>query len=196
MFGRSHPTLTRTLRLLLIGSAFAATLTIAFALAQFVADDAGAQALVANFGYLGVVTLAIIAGLNAIIPVPAATFVPVFASAGLLMPLIIIALVIGTTIADLIGYIFGRWSRRYVADHYPRTFQAVSTLQKNRRHLLLPAVFCYAAFVPFPNEAIIIPLALVGTRFQTFMIPLVLGTLVNQAALAYGFSSAFDALMV
>ena len=164
---------------------------VVFYATDYIANNDMARDLVGQFGYLGVLVISIIAGLNIFVPIPAATFVPVFTAAGLLFPFIIIALVIGTTIADIIGYFIGRWSKKLTEEHYPRTYSRMLFLNAEHNNLILPLVFIYAAFIPFPNEAIIIPLALVGFRFHSLFIPLVLGTIVNQTALAYGVVNIF-----
>ena len=175
-----------TTHLFAIGCFILLVVAGALYLAQFVATDSAAQALVAQFGYLGILALAVVSGLNLLVPVPAATFTPVFVAAGLTLPLIILTLIIGTTIADLLGYLFGRWSRAFAHEHYPQTYQKILTLHTKRSALLIPFIFLYAAFVPFPNEAIIIPLALIGVRLPIIIIPLLLGTTLNQTLLALG----------
>lgn len=160
-------------------------------LADYVANNDMAQNLVGQFGYLGILIIAIVSGINVLLPVPAAAFVPVFIAAGLWLPLVIIALVVGTTIADLIGFFIGRWSKDFVEEHYPRSYKRIQVLDERHHSLVLPMVFLYAAFIPFPNEAILIPIALIGFRFQTLLIPLVLGNLVNQTALAFGATNIF-----
>lgn len=178
-------------RFTLLGVLITAIWIAALFLAEYVAQNGLAQNLVNQFGYAGIVVVAIISGLNILVPVPAAAFVPIFTAAGLYLPFIIIALVIGTTIADAVGYYFGRWSREFVEDHYPRTFLHIKSLHARRQSWVLPTVFLYAALMPFPNEAIIIPLALLGFHFRSFIIPLVLGTIVNQTALALGAANIF-----
>lgn len=161
-------------------------------LADFVSSNEGAQSMVSNFGYIGILVIAVISGINLLLPIPAATFVPVFTEAGLWLPFIVLMLVIGTTIADLIGYIFGRWSREFTEEHYPHTYQRVLTLKKEHSIvLLLSFVFAYAAVVPLPNEAVIIPLALIGIRFKAMLIPLMLGNAVSQTVLSLGAANLF-----
>ena len=160
-------------------------------LADYVANNSMAQNLVGQFGYLGILVIAIISGVNILVPVPAASFVPIFTAAGLWLPIIILMLVVGTTIADLIGYLIGQWSREFAQEHYPRTYKKVVSLNENHHRLLIPFVFVYAALVPFPNEAILIPLALIGIRFHAILIPLILGNIINQTALAYGATNIF-----
>jgi len=163
-------------------------------LAQFVTTSASAREIISDFGYFGILMMAIVSGLNVLLPVPAATFTPVFVAAGLWLPLIILALVVGTTIADLIGYVFGKWSREFAVDHYPKTYKRIMSLCTKRHIFLLPFVLAYAAFVPFPNEAVIIPLALIGIRFTHIFIPLILGTTINQSVLALSTTGVFSVL--
>jgi membrane protein YqaA with SNARE-associated domain len=184
----------KTVKLILIATTLATVWFLSLLLANFVSNNEVAQGMVGQFGYLGILVLAIIAGVNVILPVPAATFVPVFLAAGMWMPFIIITLVIGTIIADYAGYFVGRWSREFAKDHYPNTYRKVLSLNEKHHNLLLPFVFFYAALVPFPNEAFIIPLALIGVKFRFILIPLILGNLINQSMLAFGTANIFTLL--
>ena len=161
---------------------------------SFVHTDSGVQSLIAQYGYVGILVMAIIAGMNIFVPIPAATFTPIFAAAGLWMPLIVLMLIIGTTIADIAGYTIGRLGKEFTSEHYPRTYARIFSLNERNHALLLPFIFIYSAFVPFPNEAFLIPLALVGVRLRTFILPLILGTTVNQILFAYGIQNIFEAL--
>jgi membrane protein YqaA with SNARE-associated domain len=155
-------------------------------LARHLYTDGLSGQLVSQFGYLGVVIVGVIAGLNTIVPIPAATTTPLFISIGLSFPLIILALAIGTIIADFVGYIVGHWSRVYIEIKYPKIFKFFTDLAKTKLLFLIFVIFIYAAFVPFPNEAIIIPLALAGIRFRTMFIPLFIGNTLNHTLIALG----------
>lgn len=181
----------KPIRFSLIAGAVLVILVASLYLANFVANNTMAQDMVGQFGYLGVLLLAVVSGINILLPVPAATFTPVFLAAGLWLPFIILALVIGTTIADFIGYFVGHWSREFAEDHYPKTFSRIVSLNENHRRWLLPFVFLYAAVIPFPNEAMLIPLAVIGIRLKSLLIPLILGNIVNQSALALGATNIF-----
>ena len=185
MLRRSHTTL------FIIIATFLLVVIGALALAEYVLINPAAQALVAEAGYLGVVVVAIIAGLNAVVPVPAATLTPLFTAAGLSFPLIIAALVVGTVIADVIGFWFGRWSREAVAARYPRTHRYFTTLVTTRRWLVTPAVIVYAALVPFPNEAILIPLAIAGVSLYQVLPAVIVGNIIHQTYLAFGATTLF-----
>jgi membrane protein YqaA with SNARE-associated domain len=150
--------------------------------------------LIARFGYLGVVFTAILAGLNTFVPLPAATFTPLFIASGLVVPLIILSLAIGTLIADYIGYVFGHVSREMIKEKYSKTFEFIQKFQEKHQKLIWPLVFLYASFVPFPNEVVLIPLALSGIRFRKIFIPLILGNFMHQAILIYGVTNIFTIL--
>lgn len=147
---------------------------------------------IAKLGYPGVTLTAIIAGLNTFVPLPAATFTPLFITSGLSIPLIILSLAIGTLIADFIGYVLGHVSREIIMEKYPKSFDFVQNLQEKHQKLISPILFLYASFVPFPNEILLIPLALSGIKFRKIFIPLLLGNFVHQAVLIYGVTNAFQ----
>lgn len=174
------------LRPVLVGALVVAAFTIALYSTQLLTQSEAAREFIASFGYLGVGFLAIVAGLNAVVPVPAATLTPLFIAAGLSVLGIIVALTLGTLIADLTGYLLGWAGRDIVREKYPRTYHFFTTLQEERRHFVPPTAFLYASFVPFPNEALVIPLALSGVPVRTLLLPLLLGNIVHQSLLVYG----------
>ncbi len=166
--------------------------TAFFFLAQEFTTESTIQLLIQDFGYIGVMIAGIIGGLNTFIPIPAASFTPLFIAAGLSLPLIILMLTLGTLIADYVGYALGHVSREIIKLKHPKLFTFFLTLEEQHHHFVLPLVFFYAAIMPIPNEIILIPLALSGIRFRTMIIPLVFGNLISQAVLSYGFTSLFD----
>jgi membrane protein YqaA with SNARE-associated domain len=157
-------------------------------LANSLSDNPKLIEAIAQFGYLGAIFIAIIAGLNTFVPLPAATFAPLFVASGLSLPLIILALAFGTLIADFIGYVFGHLSRNLINRKYPKIVSFITNIQKNHQELIIPIVALYASFVPFPNEAILIPLALAGIKFRSLLIPLIVGNIIHQTVLIYGIS--------
>ena len=153
--------------------------------ANNLAENSAIQSIVGDWGYFGVLIVAIIAGLNTFVPLPSATFAPIFLAAGLSIIPIIMVMAIGTLIADGLGFALGHASRELVKEKYPRIFNYFYNLQNNNKKWVLPLVICYAAFVPFPNEAILIPLALAGAKFRNLLIPLIVGNIAHQALLVY-----------
>lgn len=160
--------------------------------AHYIENSATAQLFVAKLGYLGVVVIATVAGLNVVLPVPAFTLTPIFTAAGLGMSGIILALALGTFIADILGFLFGNWSREHIYKHYPKVITFLEKIYIDKPHLIVPVIFLYAAFIPFPNEVLVIPLALLKVHLRLLIVPLFLGSLVHQAIYAYGMQGIFS----
>lgn len=164
----------------------------AFFLADYVQDSNAARALVERFGYFGVFIIALVIGLNLFLPIPAATFTPIYVSAGFPIPGVIIALVLGATIADAIGYLIGVGGRHITKHAHPALQEKMESFAHAHHALVLPCIFLFSAFSPFPNEIIVIPLAVMGIRFRAIFFPLLLGTIFYETFLAYGITSVFE----
>lgn len=170
---------------LLFGSLFLLLVAGAILLASAAATNPVWQARAAEAGMFGVFGVGVIGGLNFLVPIPPATLTPLFAASGLSLPAIIGLLALGTLAADFIGYLFGRVGRKTIEQTYPRTYAFFTNLGQHARWYLLPLVTLYAAFIPFPNEAILIPLAVSGIRFLILLPALLVGNLLHQAILVY-----------
>ena len=166
----------------------------AFFLAAYVSTSEAARALVEQYGIFGMIVIAFVGGLNLAVPVPAASFTPIFVTAGFSLLTIILSLAVGTLIADLVGFQIGRWGKRSTATHFPKLHDSLVALKQKHHNLILPGVFLFAAFMPIPNEVILIPLGLMGYHYWTLMVPLTLGTVLNQALYALGFLTVFEQL--
>lgn len=182
----------RTVKILGIAVVVALALTGSFFLADYVRDNDAARTLIERFGYVGMFLVAIITGLNVFVPIPAATLAPVYVSAGFPLPAVVVILTIGTVIADAIGYLIGVGGRHITKHAHPALQEKMETLAHRHHYLVLPFVFLFAALSPFPNEMILIPLAIIGVRFRALFLPLLLGTLLYETLFAYGATSAFN----
>ena len=181
----------RLLHILGLTLVLLAVLTGTFFLADFISQSETAQRVIATMGYPGVLLVAFISGISAVSPIPPGAFVPLFTSAGLWLPLIIAMLILGTTLADFIGYFFGKYSIGFVEKHYPELYTRIQKLDIDNKIILFSFVILYAALMPFPNEAFLIPLAFIGVPLKRFVIPLVLGTTVYHVLTAYGAEGLF-----
>jgi membrane protein YqaA with SNARE-associated domain len=177
------PTSLRTLSLFIV---FIAIFLTAIALSQWLSTSLQAIQVIEQTGYLGLLLVGIVAGLNVIVPIPAATFSALYNAAGLTTTGIILALALGTLIADMIGFWFGTKIKPVLEEKYPKIVSYTHKLATDRKILLIPFVALYAALIPFPNEAILIPLALTGVRFRFLLLPLLIGNILHQAILIIG----------
>ena len=158
-------------------------------LSQWLSTSTEAVAVVERFGYLGLVGIGMVAGLNFIIPIPAATFSALYSAAGLATTGIILALAVGTLIADMIGFWVGTKLRLLVNDSYPKIAAYAKNIAAGSGYYIFIFVLLYAALVPFPNEAILIPLAISGIKFRYLVAPLLIGNILHQAILIVGVDS-------
>ncbi len=163
----------------------------AFALAYYTLQSPDLQEKVATFGYPGAFLVAFASGFNVLVPVPIASVIPIFTAAGLYLPYLIVIFAFGTVLADMLGYLIGYYSRDLVLAQYPKLYLRLHNIYEHHHRLLIPTIFLFAAFFPLPNEALVIPLAQLGVRWQTMALPLFFGNLLNQTIYAYGFHNLF-----
>ena len=69
-------------------------------------------------------------------------------------------------------------------------------LQHGRAHYVAPIIFIYASVAPFPNELLLVPLALAGIKLRVLIIPLIVGTIFYQTAFAIGIQNLFTFLVL
>jgi membrane protein YqaA with SNARE-associated domain len=164
-------------------------------LTQFVIASPDYQTLIQKFGFMGVLLISFVAGLNLFLPVPAATFVPVFTAGGMGLPSIIFFLVVGTMAANLFSYVAGRYGGKVVRSHYPELQQKMISLYRNHERWLPHFVFLFTALMPLPDEVFLVPLGIIGIKLQKFILPLILGTIFYQTFAAYGIDNIFKYLL-
>ncbi len=177
--------------LLILGGGLAAS----FFLSQYVASNDASQLLIQEFGYIGILAVSFIAGLNLFIPIPAATFVPVFTAAGISLFEIIVLLVIGTMAANLLSYFLGLYGGKITTTHYPELQKKLIRLYQKKKEWLVYFVFLFTALMPLPDEVFLIPLGIIGVKLKQFIIPLMLGTICYQTLAAFGIHNIFKFIL-
>ncbi len=165
-----------------------------FGLSTYVASDSYAQHLVQTYGGLGVFVISFIAGLNLFIPVPAATFTPIFTAGGMSLFSIIALLVAGTMTANLLAYGIGHYGHSIAKSHPSKLQDKFIAFYRRHKEYLPYFIFFFTAFLPLPDEVFLIPLALIGVKLRAMIIPLFLGTIVYQTLAALGFDNIFRIL--
>ncbi|OGG66073.1 hypothetical protein A3I99_02150 [Candidatus Kaiserbacteria bacterium RIFCSPLOWO2_02_FULL_45_11b] len=168
-----------------------AALFASFILADYIANNHSSRELIQDYGYFGILLVSFVAGLNMFVPIPAATFVPVFTAGGISLPEIIFFLIIGTMAANLLSYYLGQFGGKITKSHYPNLQKKLVTLYSSKRKWLPYFVFGFAAFIPLPDEVYLIPLGIIGVRLTQFIIPLIIGTTVYQGLAAFGVDNLF-----
>jgi membrane protein YqaA with SNARE-associated domain len=164
-------------------------------LAHFVRESDDARMLVSNSGYVGVFIIAFVAGLNVIAPIPAPSFIPLFVEAGFNLEVSIFILAIGTTAADGVAFLLGKLGRKFIdlQKKHPLLHKTEKWSEKYRWGPFI-FLFLFAAFVPFPNEVLIIPLGFIGYKFRHLALPLLAGNGLFNYLASHGFLNLFEAL--
>lgn len=172
----------------------AALFALAAFAGYFVSESAEAQAIVERFGYLGIVFISYLSGLNFAVPIHATAFVPIYMSV-FPLPGIIIAIIIGTTLADMTSYLFGYLGRRHTQVASYTWHKRISAIAERHRKLVYPLMFLWASFMPLPNEIPVISLSLLGYRLLPLSLVLVLGNIVHMTLLSLGVANVFELVL-
>ena len=167
---------------------------IAFFLADMITTNESFRSVITESGVFGAIAIAFICGLTFVVPVPPATFAPVFLEAGLSIPLVVMGFVVGTMAADTIGYVLGWVGKSYAETAHPRITKRLHECMHAHTHVVLPFAFVYFAVAPLPNELILVPLALSGYRYRTLVLPMLFGTIIHHTLLVLGYQTVFERL--
>jgi len=164
-------------------------LVIAMALwvSGIVKDSDFVSELIRRFGYGGIFLIAVVSGFNLAIPVPAVAFMPVFVASGLNVFAVVVIMAAGMTLADFIGFLLGKASRRIAMSAFER--KVLNKFEKIKEKLNWSpalALFLFASLAPFPNEIIVVPMAFLGYRFTYILLPVFLGNMVFNSIYAIG----------
>jgi len=145
--------------------ALAIVVATIFSLSIWITRNQGVLDTITSYGYIGAFIISVISGFNLVIPIPAASFTPLFLSAGLSLPFLIITISLGMTIADMIGFFIGRTGRTALKEtsSLPAWIKSYKD-SKNNNFWVIGGLFLYSAFIPLPNELVVIPLALLGLQ--------------------------------
>lgn len=164
----------------------------AFFLAESITQNDSMRSFVQSLGIFGVVLVGLATGLNALVPIPPATFAPLFLEAGLSEWVVIIGFVVGTTTADSLSFLLGWFGSGYAKDHYPNFTKRLGVWLEKHCRLIPFIVFGFFTLAPMPNETILLPLALAGYQYRKLIGPLILGNIIHHTLMVYGYQNLFE----
>lgn len=184
--------LNKILHFIVLVSLITTLIFSSYFLTKYVISDTAAQLFVQEFGYIGILIISFITGLNMISPVPSTTFTPIFTAGGISIFTVIIISVIGTMLANLLSYAIGILGHDFTKANYPETKKRILKMYSEKKEILPYLVFGFAALIPIPDEIYLIPLGIIGVKMKDFIIPLLLGTIFFQTVTAFGFQNIFQ----
>lgn len=145
--------------------------------------------MAAAAGYAGLFAASVVSGFNLVAPIPVALFYPALIESGFTPLPTVLTIAAGMTGGDLLGYMVGNTTRDVAG---PRLARVRVVLERmlgalRSRHRLLPygLLFLYAAFVPLPNELVVIPLAFMRYSLPGVMIAVLCGNIVFTPLVAF-----------
>ena len=142
-----------------------------------------------RFGYGGLFFVSAISGFNIVVPLPVSSFFPTLMAAGFTPSMTIVVISLGMLAGDSVGYILGRTGRSMVGDS-KKEYKIIKIIKKaEKKHPLLPygVLVLYAAFVPLPNELIVIPMGYLRFRAPLIFISLFVSNILFNIVVASTF---------
>jgi membrane protein YqaA with SNARE-associated domain len=136
-----------------------------------------------------------VSGFNLAVPVPAVAFMPLFLEVGLAFWTSVLVVGLGVTAADVISFGIGRLARGFAALHAreEKILEFLTRVRERYRSAPFVILFLFAALVPFPNEALVIPFGFLGYRLSRVLLVVIAGNIVFNALYALGAVELFRA---
>ncbi len=178
-----------SLKLVLIGALVAFTVWVNLR----AGDIEGGRDAAAAAGYPGLLLASVVSGFNVVWPVPVAFFYPFFIESGFEPVPTLATIAVGMTGGDLLGYLIGSTTRDMSYYRLARFRARAEALHARHRFLPLGLLFLYAAFVPFPNELLVIPMAYMRYPMAAVMTGVLFGNVIFNTMMALGVSWIFGA---
>ncbi len=137
--------------------------------------------------YLIVIILGFLGGTSLLFPFPYYLFVITFAAGGSNPILLGICAGIGVVIGESTSYFVGYHGREIFNEKYQKLFSKICKYcnRKENTTLLSIILFLYGAFIPLPNDFLILPLGAARYGYWKLIIPLGLGNIIFNILLAY-----------
>jgi membrane protein YqaA with SNARE-associated domain len=131
-----------------------------------------------RMGWPGIFLASVISGFNLLVPVPVVAFLPAILQAGFPLGMTILVMSVGMGVADVLGSWLGRLGRQLTRPPDNRLTRWIEHSQTHHPNWVFGFTAFYAAFVPFPNEAIVIPLAYFGMPLWRIWLAVSVGNVV------------------
>ncbi len=156
-------------------------------------DMEGARDAAAAAGYPGLFLVSVLSGFNVVWPFPVVFFYAFFIEAGFQPAPTLATIALGMTGGDLLGYLIGSTTRDMSSYRVARFRARAEALRDRHRFLPLGLLFLYAAFVPLPNELLVIPMAFMRYSMAAVMTAVLFGNVIFNTLMALGVSLIFGA---
>jgi len=184
----------KTYKLILKGVLAVLFIGIVFLLGNFAESNDLIKEIVSSYGYFGIFIISLFGGFNFFVPIPVASFIPLFLESGLSFAVTILIISLGLTMADIITYFIGNLGREAFLENNKKMFLFFEKTKNSFRYAPYVILFIYISLAPLPNEIFVIPLAFFGYKLR-FIIPITfLGNIIFNSLFGQGFVKIFEFL--
>lgn len=149
---------------------------------------AGLREVAGAAGYWGLLGASVVSGFNLVAPVPVVVFYPFLMESGFTPVPTLATIALGMSLGDFLGYLIGDATRELANDRLAGFRARAEALHARHRFLPLGLMFLYAAFVPLPNELLVIPMAFMRYSLIGVMTAVLCGNVVFNTMVAFGVS--------
>jgi membrane protein YqaA with SNARE-associated domain len=129
--------------------------------------------------------LGMIGGLSTFTGIPYHLVLMGLAAGGATPWLLGIATASGVMVGDSTTYLFSRQAKKGVSGRVKRWLDSVAHVLARHPRLLTPGLILYGTISPFSNDFIVASLTLMGFSYRRIIIPLTIGNMLYNIALAY-----------
>ncbi len=141
-------------------------------------------------GYLGAFIIAFLSNSSVFIVIPYLPAIFFLGSVGLSPLLLGIIAGLGSALGEVVSYAIGWLGGRLLAKKHVKRFAAINNLLRRKRKLAPILIFLFA-FLPIPDDILVVPLAVVRYPLLKALPPLILGKVAHTTLAAYLGSASF-----
>ncbi len=147
-------------------------ISVALYFGHIARENESIRSVIGNYGYIGIFIVSIISGFNFVVPIPAASFLPLFLESGLNYWTTLVIISLGMTTADSFAYFLGNLGTKMVSTPFAKKLERkIKIIHEKYNWAPLIILFLFAAFAPLPNEVLLVPFAFLRYRF-VYLIPI------------------------
>ncbi len=144
-----------------------------------------AASLFERGGWPALFLMSVASGFNLLVPVPVISFLPAILDAGFGLVPAVLVIASGMAVGDMIGYAIGFFGRSLAPPTMSRFTLQVEGMIKTSPWLSFGLLVIWAAFVPLPNEILVLPMAYFGYSMWRIVSAVVVGNVVFNSLSAY-----------
>ncbi len=129
--------------------------------------------------------LGAIGGLSTFVTIPYHVVLMSLASAGINPILLGTATALGVMLGDSAMFLLSKQIKKGLSEKHTKRIDSLAHVVKKHPRLLTPGLVAYGMFSPFSNDFIVAGLTLMNFKYLRIIVPLAMGNIVYNIALAY-----------